>query len=94
MCNVNTEARSPITVAVEKHYFLLVCVRMRTCMWVPGAWAYTCAYEHVALLIQHTTSMRHTVTSFVAPQSAPHFSILSHKRCDFWKKLLNIKSVF
>jgi hypothetical protein len=28
---------------------------------------------HVALLIQHATGTRHTVTSFVAPLAAPYF---------------------
>ena len=41
---------------------------------------------HVALFIQHATRMRHTVTSYVAPQAPPHFSTLSHKQNDLRKK--------
>ena len=41
----------------------------------------------IALLIQHATPLRHTVTSFMAPHSPPYFSTLSHKRCDFWKNV-------
>jgi hypothetical protein len=48
----------------------------------------------VALLIQHATRMRHIVTSVVPPLASPHFSLLSHKRHDSWKKLLDIKCVF
>jgi hypothetical protein len=50
------------------------------------AWACACACVRVVLIIQYATSMRHIVTSFVAPMTPPHFSTLSHKRCDFWKK--------
>jgi hypothetical protein len=67
------------------------CVRVRACGY-PGTWACACACEHVALLIQHSTCMRHIVTSFVVAQSPPCFSTLSHKRGDFRKKkLLSIK---
>ena len=49
---------------------------------------------HVALLIQHATRVRHIVTSYVASRSPPYFSELCHKRCNFRKKLRNIKCVF
>jgi hypothetical protein len=55
-----------------------MCMHVDT--WVHGG-------VHVALLIQHTTHMHHTVTSFVAPQSPPNFLTSSHKRSDFWKKV-------
>ena len=71
-------------------YFLLVRLCVRACGY-PGAWAYICAYGHVALLIQHATRMRHIVTSFVAPQSPPYFSTVSHKRCDYRKKVTEHK---
>ena len=51
----------------------------------PGACA--CAYVDVALLIQHTTRMRHIVASFVASLAPPYFSTLSHRRCDFRVKV-------
>jgi hypothetical protein len=60
----------------------------------PDAWACACAYVRIALLIQHATRMRHVVTSFVAARSVPYFSTLSHKRCDFWKNVTEIKCVF
>jgi hypothetical protein len=77
-----------------KKYYLSVraCVSVRACGY-PGAWACACAHVHVALLIQHAKRMRHIVTSFVAPRSPLYFSTLSHKRCDFLKKILNIKCV-
>ena len=43
------------------------------------AWACSCVYMHIALLIQHATRMHHVVKSFVAPKSTPSFSTLSHK---------------
>jgi hypothetical protein len=56
-------------------YYMCVCV----CVCVR-------ARLHVVLHIQHTTRMRYTVTSFVAPLAPPHFSTLSHKRHDIRKK--------
>jgi hypothetical protein len=38
---------------------------------------------HAALLTQHATRMRHTMTSFVAPLTTPLFSKLFHKGHDF-----------
>jgi hypothetical protein len=55
-----------------------VCVFVRLCL---GACA--CAYVREALLIQHATRMRHIMKPFVAPQSPPYVSTLSHKRYDF-----------
>ena len=46
---------------------------------------------HVVLLIQHAMCMRHVVTSFVASQAPPHFSLLAHKWRDFWKKVIEHK---
>ena len=47
----------------------------------------------VALLIKHSTRMRHIATSY-GPCDSTIFSTLSHKRYDFRKKLLNVKCVF
>jgi hypothetical protein len=57
---------------------------------------YAYARAHVALLIQHATRMRHTVTSFVTRLAPSYFSTLSHKQHDFRKKkkVLNLKYVF
>jgi hypothetical protein len=41
------------------------------------------AYARVALLTYYENSMRHILTSFVAPLAPPYFSTLSHKRNDF-----------
>ena len=57
----------------------------------PGAWACACAYVQIALQIQHKTCMRLIVTSFVTPLAPPYFSTLSHKRCDFRKKVTEYK---
>ena len=65
---------------------------MRTCGY-PRAWACACAYVHVILFFQYSTRMRHIVTSFVDPRSPPYFSTLSHKRCDFRKKVTEHKIV-
>jgi hypothetical protein len=68
-------------------YQLLVCVCVRACVYVGTGRVGVCMHisAHIALLIQHATSMRHVVTSFVAPWSPLYFST-SHKRCDFRKK--------
>jgi hypothetical protein len=72
------------------------CVCVRAC-WYPGAWTCACTHVHLSLPIQHGTRMRHVVTSYVALRSPPHFSTLSHKRCDFREKkkktLFSIKCV-
>ena len=47
--------------------------------------------ERVRALIQNATHMLHIVTSFVAPRSPLYFSTLSHKRCDFRKKVTENK---
>ena len=52
------------------------------------------ARARVALLIQHATRMRHTVSSFVTSLAPPYVSTLSHKRHDFREKSLNVKRVF
>jgi hypothetical protein len=54
-------------------YYIFVCVCVRACM-------------RTALLIQHSTYMRHIVRSFVAPLAEPYFSTLSYKGHDFREK--------
>ena len=68
-----------------------MCVRGRVRVYacVRGVWA--CACVLVALVIQHTTRMRHIVTSSVAPPSVPYFSTLSHKRHVFREKVIEHK---
>jgi hypothetical protein len=46
-----------------------------------------------ALVIQHAKRVRRIILSPVACPAVQHFSTFSHKRHDFWKKLLNIKCV-
>jgi hypothetical protein len=48
----------------------------------------------VALIIQHAKLMSRIIMSSVACLVLQYFSTLSHKRCDFWKKSLNIKLCF
>ena len=74
----------------EYYVFVCVCVLLRACG-CPGAWACSRAWMHLALLIQHASRMRHILKSFVAPSSWPNFSILSHKRRDFWKNVIEYK---
>ena len=47
----------------------------------------------VALNIQLTMSMRHTILLSVANPPLPHFSALSHKRHDFRGKVIERKSI-
>jgi hypothetical protein len=73
--------------------YVCLCARAYVRAW-PGAWACACWCAYVALLIQHSAHMRHTVPSTVASLAPSNFSTLSHKRHDFRKKkLLNIKCV-
>jgi len=48
----------------------------------------------VALVIQHAKLMSHVIMSSVACLVLQYFSTLSHNRCDFRKKSLNIKLCF
>jgi hypothetical protein len=70
------------------HVHNCACVRADACGY-QGAWA--CIYVHIALLIQHRTRILHSLRTFVAPRSPPHFSTLSHKRRDFLKNVTQHK---
>jgi hypothetical protein len=84
--NIQTRSRYRCCGKAVLHICVCVWARVR-------AYARVRACVHVALLVQHSTRMRHILTSFVAPLAPPHFSTLSHKRHDFRKTLLNIKCV-
>ena len=74
----------------NKYYiFLCVCAcarpRFRTCVGVCMC-VRACRHAYPAC-----NSMRHNVTSFVAPLAAPYFSKLCHKRQDFRNKVIEFK---
>ena len=71
-CNVTMRRVHVTIVAVEsKKFYIFVCECTLACV-SPGA-----KRQHVFLLIQHVTRMRHIVTSFVAPpRSAVYFDII------------------
>jgi hypothetical protein len=56
-----------------------------------GAWVSARAFALVALLIQHATLMHHIVLSFVVSLAPPYFLTLSHKRHDFFKRVIEHK---
>jgi len=48
----------------------------------------------VILVIQHAMGMRHTVLPSVACLTVQYFCTFSQKRRDFWKTVIEHKSVF
>jgi hypothetical protein len=78
---------------VEKQEVLYIslCLRARVHVGVVEM-EHTCAWAHVALLIQHATR-RHTVTS-VPSCAIKFFNIISSTAWFSEKKLMDIKSVF
>jgi hypothetical protein len=93
----NTEASSPITVAIKKQSYILVCARecvrvryraracMRACVNTGTSGR---MHAHVALLIQHARRTTHTVSYFVISRAPLHFSTLSHGWQDFREKVI------
>jgi hypothetical protein len=77
-----------------KQYVLHVCLclralaRVRAFVGVPGRVGMC---KRVALIIQHSTRMRHFVPSFAAPLPAPYFSTLSHKWLNFLRDVIGHK---
>ena len=71
-------------------YYIFVCVCMH--LYACGCLG-ICACVHVALPIEHSTHVPHIVTSLVATLTLPHFLTLSHKRCDYRKKVIQHKCV-
>ena len=59
---------------------------VRACLWVLGRVGVCMRISACSLANRAATRMRHIVTSFVAPRSPSYFSVLSHKRCNLWKK--------
>ena len=57
-----------------------VCECVRVCV---GAQARQCACPCLALIIQHAMRLRQIATT----RAPPYFSVLSHKRHFFWKKI-------
>jgi hypothetical protein len=68
---------------MDKQIVLEICVHVYAQEY---GYVHVHACMHVALLIQHATHMRHTVTSFVAPLAPPYFLTLFHKWNNFRKK--------
>jgi hypothetical protein len=71
-------------------YYILVCACEHECRY-SGSWACACAYVHVDLLIRMQRVCAILWRHLWPPRSPPHFSILSHKRCDFRKKAIKNK---
>ena len=69
-----------------------VCARARVrALELVSARARGRVHARVALLIQHTTRIRHVVTSSVAPLAPTYLSALSHKRREFRKNVTAYK---
>jgi hypothetical protein len=78
--------RESLLPSKSNKYRLLVCVCVRACMWVLGCVSVCMRISACRLVNPAATRMRHIVTSIVIPCAIPHFSELSHKRCNFFLK--------
>jgi hypothetical protein len=67
---------------------LCVCVCVCVCVWIPVR---VCVCVRVALLIEHTTTTRYILFTFVFSLAPPYFSTLSHKSHHFRKKIIEHK---
>ena len=73
------------------HWSACVCLRVRAGMWVLGRVGVCMRIRACSLANPVATCISHIVTSFLAPRPTLYFSVLSHKRCYFRKKVTEHK---
>ena len=78
---------------ITRHYTCKVTLRRVRVIFLPWksntCYIFVCAYVRAALLILHSTRMRHVVTSFGVPLTAPYFSTLSKNDGIFGKVIVH-----